>query len=84
MAIIEIKTTKEEQDKVLIAIEALSGLVVPMNRIAQESGVGTNRVRYVVVDLLDSKQIYRVPVKAFNKHYVRYKYFVGQPPTAVE
>lgn len=78
MAIIEIKTTEEEQKKVIEAIKLIEGKEAPMSKIAKLSGVSQNRVRYVIVDLLELKKITREPVKAFNVHYVRYKYYVKE------
>lgn len=76
MAQINIVTTTEEQAKVLQAIKTLQGQTVAVSAIAKEAGLNQNRVRYVVTDLLDSGKIKREPTKAFNKHYIRYKYEV--------
>lgn len=78
MAQINITTTAEEQTKVLEAIKKLQGKTVAISGIAKEAGVNKNRVRYVVADLLDMGKIKREPTKAFNEHYIRYKYEVVQ------
>lgn len=76
MAQINIITTKEEQDRVLATIKKLQGQTVAVSAIAKEAGLNQNRVRYVVTDLLEAGKIKREASKAYNKHYVRYKYEV--------
>lgn len=76
MAQINIVTTQEEQAKVLTAIKKLQGTTVAVSTIAKTAGMNQNRVRYVVADLLEAGKIKREATKAFNKHYVRYKYEV--------
>lgn len=78
MATITIVTTEEEQQQVLDAIKKLQGQTVAVSKIAQVAGMNQNRVRYVLTDLLDSGRVVRLPTKAFNKHYVRYRYEVAQ------
>lgn len=76
MAQINIITTEEEQQCVLEAIKKLSGKTVAVSAIAKEAGMNQNRVRYVVSDLEEAGKIKRIPTKAFNKHYIRYRYEV--------
>lgn len=76
MAQINITTTEEEQNCVLEAIKKLSGKTVAVSAIAKEAGMNQNRVRYVVSDLEEAGKIKRVPTKAFNEHYIRYRYEV--------
>lgn len=76
MAIIEIKTTQYEQNKVLEAIKRLEGETVALSRVAKESGISENRTRYVVTDLIDAGRVRRIPTKAMSAHYIRYKYEV--------
>lgn len=76
MAYIIITTTAEEHTKVLSALKDLEGKTVSVSEIAREAGMNPNRVRYVISDLADAGKIKRIPTKAFNKHYVRYKYEV--------
>ena len=76
MAQINITTTEEEQNCVLEAIKKLSGRTVAVSAIAKEAGMNQNRVRYVVSDLEEAGKIKRVPTKAFNEHYIRYRYEV--------
>ncbi len=76
MACIIITTTAEEHAKVLSALKELEGKTVSVSEIAKKAGMNPNRVRYVISDLVDAGKILRIPTKAFNKHYVRYKYEV--------
>ena len=76
MAQINITTTESEQNCVLEAIRKLSGKTVAVSAIAKEAGMNQNRVRYVVSDLEEAGKIKRVPTKAFNEHYIRYRYEV--------
>ena len=76
MAQINITTTEEEQYCVLEAIKKLSGKTVAVSAIAKEAGMNQNRARYVVSDLEEAGKIKRIPTKAFNEHYIRYKYEV--------
>lgn len=76
MAQINITTTESEQNCVLEAIRKLSGKTVAVSTIAKEAGMNQNRVRYVVSDLEEAGKITRIPTKAFNEHYIRYRYEV--------
>lgn len=76
MAQINITTTESEQSCVLEAIRKLSGRTVAVSAIAKEAGMNQNRVRYVVSDLEEAGKIKRIPTKAFNEHYIRYRYEV--------
>ena len=76
MAKIIIETTKEEQDKVLNVIKSLDGEVTPVSTIATMAGLSASRTRYVLIDLIEADKIDRIAHKAFNRHYVRYKYIV--------
>ena len=76
MAQINITTTIEEQDIVLEAIKKLQGQTVAVSTIASMAGMNQSRVRYVITDLEEAGKIKRVPTKAFNEHYIRYRYEV--------
>jgi len=76
MATIKIETTQAEQDKVFEVIKRNTGKVIAVSRIAELAGMNQNRVRFVIVDLVENKRINRIPVKAFNARYIRYKYEV--------
>ena len=76
MAIINIITTEEEQNKVLTVLKELQDQTVAVSDIARKAGMNQNRVRYVITDLEEANKIERIPTKAFNKHYIRYKYRV--------
>lgn len=78
MAQINIITTADEREKVLNALKELVDKTVAVSEIAKKAGMNPNRVRYVVTDLEDAGKIRRIPTKAFNKHYVRYKYEIVQ------
>ena len=74
MAHIIVNTTAEEHAEVLKAIKSLTNKTVAVSEIAKYAKMNPNRVRYVITDLVDAGKIKRIPTKAFNKHYVRYKY----------
>jgi DNA-binding IclR family transcriptional regulator len=74
MAKIEIITTPEEQQQVLEALKKVSDQTVAVSAIASAAGMKQNRVRYVIADLVEAGKIKRVPTKAFNEHYIRYRY----------
>ena len=78
MAHIIITTTAEEHEQVLSALKKLVDKTVAVAEIAKTAGMNPNRVRYVITDLEDAGKIRRIPTKAFNKHYVRYKYEIVQ------
>ena len=76
MAQITITTTVEEQRRVLEAIESLHGETVAVATIAAKAGMNQSRVRYTIADLLEAGKITREASKAYNKHYIRYRYIV--------
>ena len=76
MAQINIITTPEEQDRVLEAIKKVQGQTVAVSAIASMAGMKQSRVRYAITDLEEAGKIKRIPVNAFNVHYIRYKYEV--------
>lgn len=76
MAKIEIKTTKEEQQQVLQAIKQCEGKTISVASIAKLAKLNPNRVRFIIMDLIENNKIKRIPTKAFNKRYIRYKYEV--------
>jgi len=73
---ITIVTTPEEQATVLEVIKTLVGNTVAVSEISRVAGLNQNRVRYIITDLESSGRIKRVPTKAYNKNYVRYRYEV--------
>ena len=76
MAIINITTTQEEQRVVLEALKNLQGQTIAVSAIAKAAHMNQNRVRYVLVDLIEAGKVLRIPTKAFNKQYIRYRYEV--------
>lgn len=77
MAAIIVKTTYEEQKKILKAVEMLEGKVVSVADLASWAGMNQSRARYTLMDLVDQGIVERIPTKAFNKNYIRYSYKVG-------
>jgi predicted transcriptional regulator len=76
MAVIRIDTTIEEQQLVLEVLKKHNNQVIAMSKIAKESKVSSNRIRYIISDLKDLGAIEPIVDKAFNPHYIRYKYRV--------
>lgn len=76
MAQINIVTTSEEQSRVLDVVRKLQGQTVSVSAIATMAGMNQSRVRYAITDLEEAGKIKRIPVKAFNVHYIRYRYEV--------
>ena len=76
MATITIETSVEEQERVLEALRQLEGKTVSATAIGTKAGMPGYRVRYVIADLEEAGKIKRIPTKAFNAHYIRYKYEV--------
>lgn len=78
MALITVITTPEEHDAVLAALRQLNGKTAPVSAIAESAGLSQSRTRYVILDLEEAGRIKRIPTKAFNKNYIRYKYEVTE------
>ena len=76
MAIITIKTTPQEQKQVLEAIKHFKNKQVAVSAIAKEARLNQNRVRYILVDLIEHGYVERIPHKNLNAHYIRYSYKV--------
>ena len=74
MALITIKTTYEEQKKVLKAVSMFDGKVVSVSDLASWAGMNQSRTRYALMDLIEQGLVERIPTKAFNKNYIRYSY----------
>ena len=74
MAIIEIQTTQEERDKVLTIVKKYEDKTIAVSQLAKEAKLPHSKVRYVLYDLEEANIIKRIPVKAINKYYIRYKY----------
>lgn len=74
MALITIKTTYEEQKKVLKAISMFDGKIVSVSDLASWAGMSQSRTRYALLDLIEQGIVERIPEKAFNKNYIRYSY----------
>lgn len=76
MAQFTITTTPKEQKAVLAVLSTMKDKTVSLSQVAKIAGIKTNRVRYIVTDLEEAGKIRRIPTKAFNPHYIRYKYEV--------
>lgn len=76
MAHITIKTMPEEQEYLLGVLRKLSGKTISVSAIATRAKMKPSRVRYVLMDLEEAGKIKRIPVKAYNARYIRYKYEV--------
>ena len=76
MATIQIVTTKEEQDIMLAVIAKHKNDVIAVTALAKEADINPNRARFIIQDLEAAGKIARIPMKAFNVHYIRYKYEV--------
>lgn len=76
MAAIIVKTTYEEQKKILKAVEMFEGKVVSVADLASWAEMNQSRARYALMDLVDQGIVERIPAKAFNKNYIRYSYKV--------
>lgn len=75
MPIIAITTTPDEQEKVLEVVRTIdSTKAISVARLAKMANMNASRVRYAIADLVDQGRIVRVPIKAFNKNYIRYSY----------
>jgi DNA-binding Lrp family transcriptional regulator len=83
MAQIIIKTTTEEQKRVIDVLRRHGDAAIPMSEIAKLAKIKPNRVRYIISDLCEAGRLKRVPTKAFNAHYVRYGYIVIDSPNTV-
>lgn len=76
MAQINITTTPEEQAILLATLRQLKDKTVAMSAIARQAKLNPNRVRYIIADLCEAGKLRKIPTKAFNSHYIRYKYEV--------
>lgn len=74
MARFEIITTPEEQAQVLQILRGLVGQTVAVSTIASKAKLNASRVRYILSDLEEAGKISRIPTRAFNEHYIRYRY----------
>jgi len=75
MPIIAITTTPDEQEKVLEVVRTIdSTKAISVARLAEMANMNASRVRYAIADLVDQGRIELVPIRAFNKNYIRYSY----------
>lgn len=76
MASINIITTPEEQEVVLKALATVEGQTLSVTKIARLAKLNPNRVRFIILDLVDAGKVERIPTRAINSHYIRYSYKV--------
>lgn len=66
--------TDDEKKLMLQAIRKLKGASASVAKMANSVGLNPNRARFVLDVLIESGKVEKIPVKAFNKHYIRYTY----------
>lgn len=76
MAQINITTTEDEQERVLATLRKHKSKTVSVSALATELRMNQSRVRYTIMDLVDIGKVKKVPTRAINEHYIRYKYEV--------
>ena len=77
MATIKVSTTEAEQCAVFKAVEELQqgcDISMPMTAIAKKSGLSLSRARYAMADLVEANKVRKIPTRAINEKYIRYKY----------
>ena len=83
MPIIAITTTPEEQEQMLGVIRTIDSTeAISVACLARMASMNASRARYAIADLVDQGRVVRVPIKAFNKKYVRYSYKEVQDGTS--
>lgn len=77
MANIVIQTTDEEQQKIIDVLKQIVPMrAISVAKIAKEAHLNSTRARYAIMDLEEQGRLKRIPLKAFNKNYIRYGYKV--------
>jgi hypothetical protein len=76
VASVNIKIPESEKLEVLRAVEKISGQVSSVAKIADLTTIATNRVRFIIEDLIEEKRIARILVKSINGSFKRYKYLI--------
>lgn len=74
MATVCINTSAEEQQRVYDFIRTLSGEQISISEIARAIGMPQSRTRYALDDLVSDNRVEKIPVRQFNRNYVRYTY----------
>lgn len=74
MATVCIATSAEEQQRVYDFILTLSGEQVSISAIAKAIGMSQSRTRYALDDLVADNRVEKIPIRQFNRNYVRYTY----------
>jgi len=76
VASIKILIPESEKLEVLRAIEKISGQVSSVAKIADLTTIATNRVRFIVEDLVEEKRVAKILAKSYNESFKRYKYII--------
>lgn len=76
MAKIIIKITEEEKKAILLVVRRLQGKIISIATIAKHAKMNSNRVRFIVEDLMEENKIKREVAKMYNERYVRYYYTI--------
>lgn len=74
MATVCITTSAEEQQRVYDFIRTLSGEQISISAIAKAIGMPQSRTRYALDDLVADHRVEKIPIRQFNRNYVRYTY----------
>lgn len=64
----------DEKKLMLQAVRKLKGASASVAKMANSVGLNPNRARFVLEVLIETGKVEKIPVKAFNKHYIRYTY----------
>ncbi len=78
MATVTIQTSNAEKLRILEALHEVGDRQVTLRELGVMTEKSPTRVRYILLDLEEEGKIKRVPIVAFNKNYVRYKYVVTE------
>jgi IMP dehydrogenase/GMP reductase len=76
MATLNIKIEQNEKDKTIIAIAQLKNEAKSVSAIAKQAGIGTNRMRFIIEEMVAEGSIRKVVTKKYNESYIRYRYEV--------
>jgi predicted transcriptional regulator len=77
MGLLEISITEDEKKAVIKVIKKFKNKQISISKIAKEAKGNTNRVRYVVEQLIAEERIVKIQTKNYNNNYRRYKYDIN-------
>lgn len=78
MANIPLNIKEYEKINVLNAVRLLKDKATSVDKIASMTDISSNRVRFVIEDLLDEGRLFREVVKNYGPRYIRYKYSITE------